>query len=132
MATVTSTCTPSCWPAVSGWVKRSACAGATSISRPAASGSSTPSNTSAAAPGASPSRSRPAAAAQDLDFVFPSAVGTPLDGANVYHHFKKLLVQAGLPSSHRPYDLRHSTATYLLAAGVPARVVMELLGHSQI
>jgi site-specific recombinase XerD len=34
--------------------------------------------------------------------------------------------------SHRPHDLRHSTATYLLAAGVPARVVMELLGHSQI
>lgn len=68
----------------------------------------------------------------DLDFVFPSAVGTPLDGPNVYHEFKKLLAQAGLPSSHRPHDLRHSTATYLLAAGVPARVVMELLGHSQI
>ena len=68
----------------------------------------------------------------DLDFVFPSAVGTPLDGPNVYHQFKKLLVRAGLPSSHRPHDLRHSTATYRLAAGVPARVVMELLGHSQI
>jgi integrase len=72
------------------------------------------------------------AAWSDLDFVFPSAVGTPLVGPNVYHEFKKLLVQAGLPSSHRPHDLRHSTATYLLAAGVPARVVMELLGHSQI
>ena len=68
----------------------------------------------------------------DLDFVFPSAVGTPLDGPNVYHEFKKLLAHAGLPSSHRPHDLRHSTATYLLAAGVPARVVMQLLGHSQI
>jgi integrase len=69
---------------------------------------------------------------QDLDFVFPSAVGTPLDVSNVYHQFKRLLAQAGLPSTHRPHDLRHSTATYLLAAGVPARVVMELLGHSQI
>ena len=69
---------------------------------------------------------------QDLDFVFPSAVGTPLDASNVHHQFKKLLARAGLPSTHRPHDLRHSTATYLLAAGVPARVVMELLGHSQI
>ncbi|HEX6481297.1 MAG TPA: tyrosine-type recombinase/integrase [Ktedonobacteraceae bacterium] len=30
-----------------------------------------------------------------------------------------------------PY-LRHSTATILLAAGVPAHVVQELLGHSHI
>jgi len=49
---------------------------------------------------------------QDLDFVFPSAVGTPLDASNVYHQFKKLLVRANLPSTHRPHDLRHSTATY--------------------
>ncbi|HEX6508385.1 MAG TPA: site-specific integrase, partial [Chloroflexota bacterium] len=51
------------------------------------------------------------AAWADLDFVFPSAVGTPLDGPNVYHEFKKLLVRAGLPSTHRPHDLRNSTAT---------------------
>jgi integrase len=30
------------------------------------------------------------------------------------------------------HDLRHSTRTYLIAAGVHPRVVMELLGHSQI
>ncbi len=29
-------------------------------------------------------------------------------------------------------DLRHSAASLLLAQGVPARVVMETLGHSQI
>lgn len=34
--------------------------------------------------------------------------------------------------SHRFNSLGESTATNLLAAGVPARVVMELLGHSQI
>ena len=72
------------------------------------------------------------AAWQDLDFVFPSTVGTPLDVSNVYRQFKKLLVRADLPSSHRPHDLRHSTATYLLAAGVPCARRMELLGHSQI
>jgi integrase len=30
------------------------------------------------------------------------------------------------------HDLRHTCATLLLAQGVPARVVMEILGHSQI
>ena len=32
----------------------------------------------------------------------------------------------------RPYDLRHSCATLVLAQGVSARAVMELLGHSTI
>jgi integrase len=32
----------------------------------------------------------------------------------------------------RLHDLRHTTASLLLAEGVPARVVMEILGHSQI
>jgi len=69
---------------------------------------------------------------QDHGFVFSSGLGTPLDGMNVLHQYKKLLAIAGLPTTHRLHDLRHSTATYLLAAGVPARVVMEMLGHSQI
>ena len=69
---------------------------------------------------------------EDLGFVFASAVGAPLDGTNVYHEYKGLLAKVGLPTSHRVHDLRHSTATYLLAASVPARVVMEILGHSQI
>ncbi|MFD4863633.1 tyrosine-type recombinase/integrase, partial [Streptomyces atratus] len=32
----------------------------------------------------------------------------------------------------RLHDARHGTATLLTAAGVPPRVVMEILGHSQI
>ncbi len=32
----------------------------------------------------------------------------------------------------RFHDLRHSAATILLAAGVPERVVMEILGHSTL
>lgn len=69
---------------------------------------------------------------EDHDFVFPNAIGGPLDGTNVYHEFKKLLRAAALPTSYRVHDLRHSTATYLLAAGVPDRIVMEILGHSQL
>ena len=68
----------------------------------------------------------------DLDFVFPTAVGTPGDQSNVYNQFKKLLRQAGLPDFYRVHDLRHSTATYLLAAGVPDRLVMGIMGHSQL
>jgi len=32
----------------------------------------------------------------------------------------------------RFHDLRHSSASLLLAQGIPARVVMERLGHSNI
>jgi integrase len=32
----------------------------------------------------------------------------------------------------RLHDLRHTAASLLLAQGVPARVVMEILGHSQV
>ena len=45
--------------------------------------------------------------------------------------FSRLLEAAGLPCV-RFHDLRHSCATLLLAQGVPARVVIELLGHSTI
>ena len=42
-----------------------------------------------------------------------------------------LLAGAGLPAL-RFHDLRHSCASLLLAQGIPARTVMETLGHSQI
>ena len=38
--------------------------------------------------------------------------------------------RVGLPDSIRLYDLRHSCATPLLAAGENAKVVSERLGHS--
>ena len=43
----------------------------------------------------------------------------------------RLLTSAGLPL-FRWHDLRHSCASFLLAQGVAARVVMETLGHSDI
>jgi len=45
--------------------------------------------------------------------------------------FKRLLEKEGI-SKHRFHDLRHTTATLLLAQGVPLRVLQELLGHSQL
>jgi Phage integrase family/Phosphotransferase enzyme family len=68
---------------------------------------------------------------QESGLVFTSRLGGPLDGTNVTTSFQRLLKRAGLPRK-RFYDLRHSCATLLLIQGVPARVVMEILGHSQI
>lgn len=67
----------------------------------------------------------------DTGFVFTTTIGTPLDAANVRHGFAALVKRADLPPM-RFYDLRHSCATFLLTMGIPARVVMEILGHSQI
>jgi integrase len=66
-----------------------------------------------------------------LGLVFTTEHGSPLDGTVVTHQFHRLLDQVGLPQ-RRFHDLRHSCATLLLAQRVPARVVMEVLGHSQI
>lgn len=67
----------------------------------------------------------------DSGLVFTTATGGPLDGASVTHHLHLALRRAGLPQM-RFHDLRHGCASLLLAQGVHPRVVMEVLGHSQI
>lgn len=62
-------------------------------------------------------------------YVFSTADGGPLDPSNVRRHWLATLDAAGLPP-RRLHDLRHSTATFLLAAGVPARIVQEIMRHS--
>ena len=69
---------------------------------------------------------------EDYDLVFAQPNGRPMDGHNIrQREFKKLLSHAGLPDM-RFHDLRHTNATLLLEAGVPAKVVSERLGHSGI
>ena len=65
------------------------------------------------------------------DLLFTTTTGAPLDGINVTRRFQRILKAAGLPRQ-RFHDLRHACASLLLSQGVPARVVMEILGHSQI
>lgn len=68
---------------------------------------------------------------KDWGLVFATPLGTPLDQSRVSKHFKRMLKKAALPDM-RFHDLRHSCASLLLAQHVPARVVMEILGHSTI
>ncbi len=62
--------------------------------------------------------------------IFTTRTGAPLDyRATVRRHFKRLLKLAKLPEI-RPYDLRHTSATLLLAAGENIKVISERLGHT--
>ena len=65
------------------------------------------------------------------DLVFVTELGAPLDPAADHREWQALLKAAGVPRA-RLHDARHTAATLLLSQGVSARVVMEILGHSQI
>src|ERR1017187_6641032 len=68
---------------------------------------------------------------QESDYVFTSGIGTPMEPRNLERAYRQILALAGLHHI-RIHDLRHTAATLLLTHGVHPRVVMELLGHSQI
>lgn len=63
--------------------------------------------------------------------VFATRTGNPVEPRNLYRSFTRVAQTAGLRVV-RLHDARHGCATLLTAAGVAPRVVMEILGHSQI
>lgn len=63
--------------------------------------------------------------------VFTSSVGTVVEPRNLSRLFDRLIAAAGVRRI-RFHDLRHTCASLLLAQGVPPRVVMDVLGHSQM
>ncbi|MDB4894408.1 MAG: Phage integrase [Firmicutes bacterium] len=66
------------------------------------------------------------------ELVFTSTIGSPVHPKNMLdRNFRDVLERAELPRI-RFHDLRHTAATLLLANGVNARVLMDVLGHSQI
>ena len=67
----------------------------------------------------------------DSGLVFTTRTGGPIHPRNDYRSFQALLTRAGLRRV-RLHDLRHTAASLLLEQGVHPRVVMEILGHSQI
>ncbi|MGK5115455.1 tyrosine-type recombinase/integrase [Geodermatophilus sp. CPCC 205506] len=65
----------------------------------------------------------------DNGLVFTTEIGTPLEPRNVLRRFEVLAERAGLRGVTL-HTLRHSTASFLLAAGTHTKVVQEHLGHS--
>jgi integrase len=68
---------------------------------------------------------------KETALVFTTRGGSPIEPRNATRSFKRVLARAGIREI-RFHDLRHSCATLLLVQGVAPRVVMEILGHSQI
>ncbi|HKF19226.1 MAG TPA: tyrosine-type recombinase/integrase [Candidatus Dormibacteraeota bacterium] len=64
-------------------------------------------------------------------YVFTTAAGGPLEARTVLRWFADILDRAKLRHV-RFHDLRHSAASLMLIQGVPMRVIMEMLGHSQL
>ena len=64
-------------------------------------------------------------------FVFARADGSAYHPDYVSKHFDKLVHRTGLRRI-RLHDLRHTHATLGLAAGIPAKVMADRLGHSSV
>lgn len=64
----------------------------------------------------------------ELDLVFTTEHGAPLDRHNALKTYKRFAESVGVGGSF--HTLRHSVATTLMATGTPARVIADILGHS--
>jgi len=65
------------------------------------------------------------------DLIFCSGGGAPLRQRTVKREFRRVLGAAGIRPV-RLYDLRHTSATLAVAAGVSVKVISEQLGHACI
>jgi len=63
------------------------------------------------------------------DYVFLNRRGRPVGASNLRRTWRKLRVKHGLPPDYRIYDLRHTHASVLAAAGIASKVIAERLGH---
>jgi len=62
--------------------------------------------------------------------VFPRHDGKPRRPDNDQHAWKTLLAEAGIPPGPTTHWARHTLATLMMEAGVDAKVVGEIVGHS--
>lgn len=67
----------------------------------------------------------------DHGLVIQTRVGTPLGPRNLHRAFAQALTRVEVPPI-RFHDMRHTHASWLLAAGVDMRTIADRLGHSQV
>lgn len=67
----------------------------------------------------------------DLDMVFAREDGWYIDPDYFRERYQRILAEAGV-SRHTFHALRHTFATRALEAGVPSKVVSQILGHANI
>lgn len=76
-------------------------------------------------------RTQAGAAWQEHGLVFCQPDGRPIDPRDDWEDWKDLLRAARVRDA-RVHDGRHTSATLLLEYGVAVRIVMEILGHSDL
>jgi integrase len=67
---------------------------------------------------------------RDLDLVFASARGTPINPNNLVREYLRLVASAGVPRI-RIHDLRHTHVTLAIQAGAPIGAVSRRVGHAR-
>jgi integrase len=66
------------------------------------------------------------------DWVFPSSRGTVMSDRNLQRRYLvPILKAAGLPLDFTMYELRHTCASLLHAAGIPGKIVAARLGNDE-
>ena len=68
---------------------------------------------------------------QECSLVFVREDGSPYHPERISELFRRCIAASGLPPI-RLHDLRHTSATLALRAGVHPKVVQERLGHASI
>lgn len=67
------------------------------------------------------------------ELVFTTEAGASIRSSNFHHRvWKPACAKAGLPRRPRVHDLRHTHASWMIAAGRPVSVVSRRLGHESI
>lgn len=67
---------------------------------------------------------------QEHGFIFTTSIGAPATGGVTWIVFKRICKRAGLPEHLSLKHPRHTTASLLLANGVPLTTVSQRLGHA--
>lgn len=67
----------------------------------------------------------------EMNLIFPTQYGGPLDGTNVYRTLRHILDTHDIRRVSL-HELRHSAASIMLDEEVPLKVVQEILGHTSL